>query len=308
MKKLSVFLVIAAFFATFFLSCSEESLTRAGLADPKPDKQVDPSVIEKYVQLDVGESRNIELPIAVEPLYAISTATTTVINAEINLTNSQNIRYEIAHIAHAARPALRIVGVKGGIEAIAVQIADFNNPTVQTLRLVAIVNGAADNDIVGGSPCTEASCGGGNGPGPEPPPGPTDPGEKPTYDPDACTTAGFYYLEDTYQDLEGKFSGDRVAYIRSLMSGNVDSLLRLYYPNLAPPSNITHTDFGKYLVRLKLDNGRAILVEFELQLSQHLFGQNKKYFYVETNGYCLRGEIPSSVMSPPNKSLIWVYR
>jgi hypothetical protein len=47
-------------------------------------------------------------------------------------------------------------------------------------------------------------------------------------------------------------------------------------------------------------------VEFDLQLAQFLFGLPKKYFYVETNGYCLRGEIPSSFMSPPNKQLVWV--
>lgn len=284
------------------IACDAQSKTQGG-----GQTQSDPSAVEVAVTLGVGEHKDIELPIAYDPTYAISSATTAQVGSEVNLTNSQNVKFQIADIAASARPVLRLVGARAGKEAIAVQAVDRGTGRVSTLRVIATVTPTSNNnDIIGGSPCVPPQCGDGGGDDDEG--GGSGGGEiddKPIQDPDACTTAGgFYYVDDNYQDVEGKFSPDFAAYIRSLMSGNVDSNLRLYFFGVTnKPAQISYTNMGRYYITLK---DPPIRVEFDLQLAQFLFGLPKKYFYVETNGYCLRGEIPSSFMSPPNKQLVWV--
>ncbi|MDR1451502.1 MAG: hypothetical protein LBI57_04110 [Helicobacteraceae bacterium] len=282
--------------AALLLACDAQSRTQSG------ETRSDPNAIEVQAPLMVGEHRNIELPIAYEPTYAISSATISNVGSEINLTNSVNVQYQILNAAASARPVLRLVGARAGAEAIGVQTVDRGTGRVATLRVfVTVTASSSGNDIIGGSPCVPPDCGGGG----EDPGGGGEIGDNPIQDPDACTTTGgFYYVDDSYQDVEGKFGADFAAYIRSLMSGNVDSNIRLYYFGVTnKPAQISYVNMGRYNITLR---SPPVEVEFDLQLAQFLFGLPKRYFYVDTNGYCLRGEIPSSIMSPPNKQLVWV--
>jgi hypothetical protein len=296
----TTFLALSFLFAAFMLSCDAESRTQSGSLAAQSD-----GVIERNVALNVGEHKDIELPIATEPNYAVSSETTSDIGANINLTNSRNVSYQIANIGGAARPVLRLVGAYPGVEAIAAQAVDLGAGRVSTLRvLVTVAPSEGNYDEIGGSPCVPPDCGGGGGVNPPDPPGGGDIGDGPIQDPDACITGGrFYYVDDNYQDVEGHFGGDFAAYIRSLMSGNVDSNIRLYYPIVAHSGAIAYANLGRYYANLP---DPPITVEFDLQLAQHLFGLTQRYFYVESNGYCLRGAIPSSFMTPPDKSLTWV--
>ncbi|MDR2033268.1 MAG: hypothetical protein LBP89_01365 [Helicobacteraceae bacterium] len=296
----TTFLALSFLFAAIMLSCDAQSLTQSGEV-----RQSASDAVEKQVTLAVGEHKDIELPVAADPTYAISSATESRIGDEVNLTNSKNVNYQIANIGGAARPVLRLVGAYPGKEAVVAQAVDRAVGRVSTLRaIVTVTPGSGNNDEIGGSPCVPPDCGGGGVNPPNPPGGGGDIGDGPIQDPDACITGGrFYYVDDNYQDVEGKFGGDFAAYIRSLMSGNVDSNIRLYYPIVARSGTIAYANLGRYYANLP---DPPITVEFDLQLGQHLFGLTQRYFYVESNGYCLRGAIPGSFMTPPEKSLTWV--
>ncbi|MDR2153132.1 MAG: hypothetical protein LBO72_09945 [Helicobacteraceae bacterium] len=299
MKTRFCALLALALGAIVLTACDAQSRTQSGATQTAAN--------EKYATLLVGEQRDIELPIAYDPTYAISSATTSEVGSDVNLTNSRNVNYLIADISASARPVLRLVGAYPGKEAIAVQTVDRGTGQVSTLRvIVTVAPSSSGNDVIGGPPCVPPQCGdGGGGDDDDDDDGDDDIGDKPIVDPDACTSAGgFYYIDDNYQDVEGKFGLDFAAYIRSLMSGNVDSNIRLFYLGVTnKPAQISYVNMGRYHAVLP---DSQITVEFDLQLAQFLFGLQKKYFYVETNGYCLRGEIPSSVMSPPSKKLTWV--
>jgi hypothetical protein len=304
--KTKLLTLIAPLLAAALIACDAQN---AETAQSRTQSSAVDTSAEKYVTLSVGEHKDIELPIAVDPIYAVSAATTSIAGSEVNLTNSQNVRYEIANIAAAARPVLRLVGAYAGKEAISVQAVDRGTGRVATLRVIVTVSPPSGNsDIIGGKPCDDDDCGGGGGGGGgggDDDDGDDDIGDHPIQDPDACTTAnGFYYVDDSYQDVEGKFGADFAAYIRSLTSGNVDSNIRLYYPGVTRTVELAYANLGRFTANLPSDP--PLVIEFDLQLATFLFGLTKKYFYIETNDYCLRGNIPSSFMSPPDKKLTWV--
>lgn len=276
--------------------------------------------------LNIGEHRDIELPAQPDTLYSVSSralagtgyegslsCTPTLSVAQIG-TAENSVAYGIVDVAPSSRPVLRLIGVyseETEEEVICIEAKDAQG-TINRLRVDVTVLGPDGSDVIGGTPIDPTDPGdGGDGDGdggdpggpPEPPTDPGDPGEKPTYDPQACVTTSFYYVDDDYNDVEGKFGPDTAAYLRSTMPGStVDSAIRLYYPAYTKPATIIYTDMGRYKFKTK----ENVMIEFDLQLGQHLFGQEKKYFYAKSNGYCMRGKIPSSVMTPPDKILEWV--
>ena len=62
----------------------------------------------------------------------------------------------------------------------------------------------------------------------------------------------------------------------------------------------TYIDMGNFSFTTHLNE----TLLFSIQLADDLVGQD--HFYVKARGYCMRGNIPSSLLTPPDKSLTWV--
>ena len=297
MKRYLLF--VASVIALLLAACESDSRTNSDASNAQTRETL-------AVTLAVGEHKDIELPISQNAVYAVTTAVNTAIGSELNSTSS-NVRYSVSDAAPAVRPVLRLVGVKGGVETIITQ--SNNGGQTTTMNVIVTVMPRADGDVIGGNPIDPSNPGGGTGGGgggsqPPTPPNPTDPGEKPSYDPNACVTTGFFYIDDDFNDVEGHFGPDGAAYMRSLIANPIySSVIRFFYPAITRPATMSFVDFGQYLYTAK--NGAV--VNFDVQMAQHLFGiTDSRYFYVQSNGLCMRGEIPSSFMTPPNKSLVWV--
>ncbi|MDR3163037.1 MAG: hypothetical protein LBT81_04180 [Helicobacteraceae bacterium] len=282
------YLLFAALIASL-LSCGADS--RTGAAGARSDAV--------YVTLTAGEHRNIDLPIAQNDApCAVSTVSSLAIFAagETKEINSSFVRYGVIYAAPAVRPVLRLTGARPGVETVVVQLSGGVYLTV-----IVTVTGSVNGDLIGGSPIDPDDPGGPDDPDP---PGPPDIGDKPVYDPNACVTNGFYVIDDNFQDVEGHFGPDTSAYMRSNIANIAwDSNIRLFYPAVTRPAAVSFVDFGQYSFAAL--NGAV--VNFDLQMAQHLFGlEGKRYFYVYSNGMCVRGQIPTSVFNPPSKSLTWV--
>lgn len=269
------------------------------------------------MNLDVGEHRDISLGLPFTGTYSVSsralasvgsynqslTCTPSIAATEVGATLPTNVSFGVVD-QHTT--VLRVIGTYAGDEIICVQM---QNGAMIKIN-ITVNTPPPDQDIIDGSPIdpSDPGTGGGNNGGdpnnPPPLPDPNEPGGSAEKDPKACTTAGFYYVDDDFNDVEGKYGADYAIYLRSLMAGNVDSKIRIYYPIVTKPSSITYTNMGQYSYTATKANATVI---FEMQLAHHLFGvADKKNFYVLSNGYCMRGEIPSSIMSPPSKKLVWV--
>jgi hypothetical protein len=283
------------------------------------------------LELAVGEHRDVNLPIEPESSYSVSSRTLqdagaaegslscseSLSSTEVAPTGYTNVSYGVLGVGEDSRSTLRLIGSYPGEEVICLQVRDSDTGAIGQMRVrvtVTAPDGWGSDDIIDGSPIDPDDPGDGGGddggddggdPGgpPAPPTDPGDPGEKPEYDPDACRTVGFYNVVDTYNDVEGKFGPDGSGYIRSTMPGStVDSQVELFYPAYTTPTAISFTDLGRY----KFRTSDGVMVEFDLQMGQHIFGRDKKYFYVESNDHCMRGAIPGSAMVPPDKNLQWV--
>jgi hypothetical protein len=300
--------IIMAIIALSLLSCDSNSRTKSDRGQNEPIA----------VTLRVGEHRNIELPIEAGSTYAVTSASgnnrsVAAVSSAIdtNVSASGAVSFSIRDVSPSARPVLRLIGVRGGVESVVVQSIDAISQKIveKTVDLQITVIANADNDIIDGNPIDSNGSGGGGGGGgnnPNPPINPipdppSPPSSGPEYDPDACNGAKFTYVEDVYNDIEGHYGPDGAVYLQSWMNGNVNSTVRLYYPG---PTNSTDAfaDLGRY--RFTTQSG--VLIDFSVSLRQHLFGTVNKYFYVMSNNYCLRGNIPSSFMTPPEKTLTWV--
>lgn len=270
---------------SLLLSCGADSRT-SGNAGVSSDAV--------YITIAVGEHKNIELPIGQDDApYAVSTTSSLAILAagDAKETNSSFVRYAILHAAPAVRPVLRLTGARPGTETIVAQLYGGGSVTA-----IVTVTGSVSGDLIGGSPVD---------PSDPDPPGPPDIGDKPIYDPNACVLNGFYIVDDNFQDVEGHFGPDSSAYMRSNIANIAwDSNIRLFYPVVTKPATVSFVDFGQYSFTAL--NGAV--VNFDLQMAQHLFGlaEGKRNFYVYSNDMCVRGQIPTSVFSPPSKSLTWV--
>ncbi|MGE4294324.1 MAG: hypothetical protein AB7E49_01325 [Campylobacterales bacterium] len=297
------------------------SVTGSGMSSSAGDRTVS-------LVLQIGEHRDIELPAVPDTLYSVSSralATATGYNGSLSCTPSlsigeigtaeNSVAYGIVHAAPSVRPVLRLIGVYGQDtekEIVCIETKNASTGAVSYLKVEVTVVGSDDGDIIDGSPIDpddpgDGGDGGGDGGSNPPPiPEPNDPGEKPTYDPQACVTAGFYRVEDDWHTTEGKFGPDSMAYIRSRMAGNVNSLVELFYPALSTvPTTPSYVNLGRY--NFTATSAGGVTVEFDLQMATALFGlTDKKYFYIRSNGYCMRGQIPTSQLTPPSKSLVWV--
>lgn len=275
------------------------------------DGVVDLGTREINMELNVGEHRDINLELPTTGTYSVSSrvlesvgnynatpsCNPSVSASEVGVTRPTNVSVG----TYSNNPAmLRVIGVYPGNEVVCTM---GGIPTKINIKVV----GTVGNDIIGGSPTNpnNPGTGGGDPNTPPPIPGlPNTPGSQATKDPEACTSANYYYVDDDYNDVEGHFSPDAAVFLRSLMPGNVDSRVRIYYPVVPKPATITYTNLGQYGFEATNKNNTNVI--FEMQMAQHLFGKEKKHFYILSNDYCMRGNIPASVMTPPDKTLTWV--
>ena len=281
--------------------------------------------------LMVDEHRDIALPIEPESSYSVSSRTLqeagsaqgalscseAIASNVVDPAGYTNVNYGIIEAASDARSTLRLVGTYPGEEVICLQVRDRDTGALGEMRVSVTVlapDGWGSDDLIDGAPIDPDDPGDPGGPGdpgdpsgpggPPPPPIDQGPGEQPEYDERACVTAGFYRVSDDWQSTEGQFGPDQMAYIRSRMPGLVDSEVSLFYPALNNvPADPQYTNLGRY----QFVTHEAVTISFELQMAHVLFGlADRRHFYIRSNDYCLRGNIPGSAMTPPDKSLTWV--
>lgn len=304
---------LAIFVTIFIYGCGDgdSRTTSEGEAD-RGTKEID-------MVLDVGEHRDIDLGLPIDGTYTVSSRVLTTVGgynktlscnpnisaSEVKLTEPTNVNIGVFNDRSTV---LRVIGVYAGDEVVCTETSSGERVKIN----ITVTNSSVPNpDEIGGAPIDPSNPpdgGGGNNGGdpnnPPPLPDPNNPGGEATVDPDACNSGKYYYLEDDFNDVEGHFSNNGAIFLRSLMAGNVDSKVKIYYPQTKPPAQIVYTNMGQYSFEATSKNTTVL---FELQMGQFLFGDStKKHFYIESNGYCMRGNIPSSVMTPPDKKLVWV--
>lgn len=274
MRFFAVFLPIL-----FLLSCNADPKTSANIYQEQ----------EISTLLYDGETREIEL-LNLNADYEV----------EIHSSLDEKIVRHRLIFPNRHRATLELKGVQEGQEKVILNAKD-GKKLIRTTVTSKIIN-RPPTDIIGGS--------GSGGTDPNPPNPGTDPGSPPTpggigpvLDPNACVdTVDFVRITDDWSDTEGKYGADYGARIQSKIITNINSSVKLYYPKLIyksfPPPTVSLGTYG-YVTR---ENWNIV---FQLDLASSMFG-TKPYFYVKSNGYCLRGPIPSSTFSPPSRTLTWV--
>lgn len=265
--------------AIFMHSCEHEAITYADVSDDKTIK----------TSLYVGEQRAIKLPINLKS------------NKDISIVGDETFAKTSMYWGNDVYPILQAKGLKEGRQKLRV-VAYAQDSSAKQVDLELVVVDRGDLDIINGG-----GGGGGTDPDPDPDKPPKPPDGGPEQDPLACVnTPDFKIVSDDWRDTEGKYGDDFGGRIQSKIIINTDSTVTLYYPKMTyskrPPDTVA---LGTYLFTTV--TGKVL--SYQVDLAQELFGTHKiKHFYVKTNGYCLRSEIPTSFMSPPNKKVVWVSR
>lgn len=247
----------------------------------------------------VGEQNEIELNIGASENYSISASTK-------NL--DEKVQYSLEYTS-LVRPMLKVKALKAGDEEILVKSVGSDGSKSDLTVDLLIVN-TNDTDKITGNPIdTNDSDGNGGdggdgdgGDGGDPTTPPDVGGDQITFDELACVnTEDFRTAVDTWSSVEGAYGENRGGYIRSIILGNVDTQVTLYYPNMQYSDPINYHTLGRYSYMTK-DNVQII---FDVQLADDVLGV-VEHFYVKSNNYCLRMEIPSSKLIPINKEVTWV--
>jgi len=295
----NVYLILMTIVILFFGGCgdSEDRVTGS-----KGEGSVDVMVF-----LDVGETKTFALNLNSSELYRVDLR---------SLKADNIIDYRVDYLDRLY-PEVTVTGVKSGVEEFEV-IAQTNSGKTKTAVIKATVN-AIQNDTnnsideamgsgSGGSSSGGSGENGGSGGsgGSEN----TPPGINPISDPNACNDNDptWSKVGDSWGTPGGAWSNDtpdanntttHLVWIRSLISIE-PSHIDIYYPRqrFEDFGANTYIVLGEYVY--KLPNGRNL--DFELQLASVLAGKHK-YFYVKYGEDCFRGNIPSSIASPPDKTL-----
>jgi hypothetical protein len=199
-----------------------------------------------------------------------------------------------------------MTGVTDGTEEFTVTAEDAGGRRQSALVRAAVYNGVTDIngtavDIAGGST-------GGSGTDPDDPTDPTDPTDPnqppvvaPTVDPNACLDSDNTWgkVQDSWGTVEGQFSSDLHYYLRSQVSVE-PSTITLYYKKITVSVVQNYLDLGEF--RYTANDGKVL--RFDMQMLMALVGlSNNKFFYVKFRNDCYRGNLPTSPLMPPNKTL-----
>ena len=219
------------------------------------------------------------------------------------VTNRSNIVRSHLDYENLVNLNLHLTALKKGEEDVNVALYDANK-LKKTVKVKVVVVSQTPTDEIGGS---------GSNPDPnnpsDPNTPPTPPGPLgPVDDPNACIkNTLFNSVSDSWVDPEGKYGEDYAARIQSKIITNTNSNITLYYPALTyekiPPPTVS---LGTY----KANTSTTVEISFQLDLATKMFGQSspRNHFYIEWNSQCFRGNIPSAIYSPPDKTLTWVTR
>ncbi len=285
------------FFALLFIGCS------GGDAQTTGSSAASYLDYDKRVVLYTNETREVELGIDLTNSYHIESSSER---------SSDKVSYSVQYTANNTRPTLELKGVSAGEEVVNVISTSSDGDQTKVSVSVLVVEETSDGDEISGDsidsngtvPDGGGDDGGDNG-GDDPTAPPTAPGDsQAVFDRYACVkTIGFNTVTDTYENVEGTMGSDGAGYVRSVMIRHEDSSITLYYPTLSSYSSTPPKTYA--FPRYNFTTKEGVRLIFDVEIAVDILGQ-KEYAYVDSNGYCLRINIPTSEFVPPSTSVTWV--
>jgi len=255
------------------------------------------SSADTTVRLNVGETKTFALNLDANKIYSVNVK---------SVKNDKKVNYRVDYLDRLY-PEIAVTGINKGEEVFEV-VAQTTSGKIENATIKAIVSmqsdkntsideavnsgnnaGTTTNPTGGGTGGSNGSEGNSN----------TPPMISPINDPDACNDSDptWSNVGDSWGTPGGIFSKDLLVWVRSLIPLE-PSHIDIYYPRQAKTNKESYIILGEFTY--KLPNGR--LLDFEMQIRQELAGKFP-YFYVKYGEDCFRGNIPSSPISPPDKTL-----